>query len=82
MKVKCDACGRFHEVSPTGMAVIISAFQDGDLQRVTGKGVEPTCLGDVFTPETLRRWRRKMDTKTVIVFDRNRWTAADHAEAA
>ena len=77
MKVKCDGCGSFHSVSPTAMAVIIYAFQDGDLQKVTAKGVESVCLGAVFTPDTLARWRRKIDAKTVIAFDQGRWSAAE-----
>jgi hypothetical protein len=74
VKVKCEGCGGFHDVSPTAMAVIISAFQDGDLQEVTGEGVNPLCLGGAFTPETMEKWRRRMATKTVVTFDEDRWT--------
>lgn len=82
MKVKCEGCGGFHEVSPTGMAVIISAFQDGDLQQVTGDGVRALCLGGAFSPETMRLWRRKLATKTVVAFDDKRWTQESLETAA
>lgn len=79
MKVRCDGCGGFHDVSPTAMAVIITAMQEGDLQRVTGKGVVPLCLGDIFTPDTLAKWRHRLESKTVIAFDGDRWTTEKKA---
>lgn len=81
MKVKCDGCGSFHTVSPTAMAVIIRAFQRGDLQRVTTQGVDTLCLGDAFDDETMGRLR--MDAKTVVTFDGRKWTDTQRlAEAA
>lgn len=82
MKIMCEGCGGFHDISPTGMAVIITALQEGDLQRVTGNGVTPLCLGAIFTPETMQKWRRRIDSKTVITFDSNRWTAERTEKAA
>jgi hypothetical protein len=65
------------------MAIIIWSYQRGDLQRVTGKGVESRCFGDAFTPETMNAWRNRFDRKTVVVFDRTQWTHKElEAEAA
>lgn len=81
MRVKCDGCGSYHTVSPTAMAVIIRAFQRGDLQRMTGNGIDPLCLGDAFDDDTMRNLR--MDNKTVVSFDSRKWTEAQRiAEAA
>lgn len=82
MKVKCEGCSGFHDVSPTGMAVIISAFQDGDLQEVTGDGVKALCLSDAFTPDAMKKWRAKMSTKTIVAFDSKRWTQESLEAAA
>lgn len=79
MQVKCEGCGGFHAVSPTGMAVIIQCLQQGDLQRVTGSGVEPLCLGGAFTPETIRAWRGRIKGKVVVAFDESRWPATEAA---
>lgn len=69
MQVKCEGCGRHHTVSPTGMTVIIAAFQRGDLQRVTSQGVEVLCLGDALVPEAVT----KRKPSTVITVDPERW---------
>lgn len=74
MKVKCSGCGSWHTVSPTAMAIIIEAFQLGDLQTVGKQGVESLCLGDALTPDTLDRWRNRLESKSVVVFDRTHWT--------
>lgn len=72
MKVLCEGCKSWHTVSPTAMAVIIYAFQRGELQQVTGKGVLPLCLGDAVTAESVAAQRK--DSKTVVVFDKERWS--------
>lgn len=81
MKVKCEGCGSWHTVSPTAMAIIIQSLQQGDLQRVTKTGIEPLCLGDAFNVHTLENWRNKLDSKTVVVFDRTHWTDGKHKPA-
>lgn len=71
MRVKCVGCGSWHTVSPTAMVVIIDALQEGELQRMTGKGVLPLCLGDALTPESVAKQRK--ETRTVVSFDTERW---------
>lgn len=71
MKVKCDGCGSWHTVSPTAMSVIIYAYQRGELQQVTGKGVVSLCMGDALTPDAVAQHQK--DNRTVVVFDEERW---------
>lgn len=71
MRVKCEGCGSWHSVSPTAMLMIIDALQHGDLQRMTGKGVRPLCLGDALTPEAVALQQK--EKKTVVKFDKERW---------
>lgn len=78
MKVKCEGCGKHHAVSPTAMAIIIQAFQRGDLQRMTGEGVAQLCLGGAFSPDTMQTWQ--MNTKTVVTFDHTQWTDKERSE--
>ena len=81
LKVSCEGCGGFHDISPTGMAVVIQAFQQGDLQRIGQDGVTPLCLGGAFTPETLKAWRSRMSAKTVVAFDQKRWSQQEEKAA-
>lgn len=73
MKVFCNYCERAHELSPTAMLMVIRALQSGDLQKVTGKGVENLCLADTFTPTTMVEWQPRFDSKTVVQIDERRW---------
>jgi hypothetical protein len=74
VKVKCEGCLAWHNVSPTAMAIIIYAMQSGDLQRVTRKGIRNLCLGDALNPDTLHEWRHRLDSKSVVQFDDQQWT--------
>lgn len=73
MKVLCNYCEKAHELSPTAMLMVIRAMQSGDLQKVTGKGVESLCLADTFTPTTMAEWQPRFDSKTVVQIDERRW---------
>lgn len=53
MRVRC-VCGDWHEVSPTGLALIVGAYQDGDMQRIGKEGVTSLCIAEAFTD-----WRRE-----------------------
>ena len=47
--VNCRLCGTDHSFTPTALAALVIAFQDGDAQRVTGIGsVESLCLVNVL----------------------------------
>ena len=52
MKVRC-ACHRWHDVTPTGLALVIDAFVDGDL--FTTK-LEVLCYLKAFTRERVARF--------------------------
>lgn len=78
VKIKCDGCGRFHEASPTAMVIIIDAYQRGDLQRMTAKGVIPLCIGDALQAEAIAQKTRR-DSKVVVAFDDQKWSATRKA---
>lgn len=58
MKISCIN-GHWHEITPTGLAVIVSAFMEGDLQRVVGTGVYPVCLKEAFTDARVRDFEQR-----------------------
>jgi hypothetical protein len=68
VKVEC-VCGKWHDVSPTALAVIVSAFMDGDMHTITSNGLAPICLSEAFNnDERVNRFLRRYP-KHVIVFD-------------
>lgn len=62
MNVLCDFCNYNHEMTPTQMKAIIETIQDGDLQVVTGKGVQTKCLNMVPVVQDRRDARQKKVT--------------------
>lgn len=67
MKIEC-VCGKWHEVSPTGVALILGAMADGDLQRISKTGVNSLCIGLAFTEERVVKFGRQY-MKNGIMFD-------------
>jgi len=59
MLVLCKGCDQYHKLSPIALGIVISAFQDGDLQRVTKGGIEPDCLAGSFTDDRVASFRKK-----------------------
>lgn len=48
MKIQCK-CGQWHDISPTGLAIVVAAFQDGDLTHVhPGTEVATDCILRAF----------------------------------
>lgn len=58
MMVMCT-CGEWHDVSPTALLVVVQAFVDGDMQRVTKKGVLPACMAEAFTDDRVKAFTAK-----------------------
>jgi hypothetical protein len=56
------------------MAIIIYAFQRGDLQEVTKQGVVSLCMRDAFNEQTIEEWQQRIDRKTTVSFDRSQWS--------
>jgi hypothetical protein len=48
MKIQCKGCDRWHDVSPTGLTVIIDAFQAGELTIVQHDELVTVCLLTAF----------------------------------
>jgi len=67
MKIAC-VCGRWHDVSPTALAVVVHAFIDGDLQTVRPGEITPSCISAAFTPERVTTIRERYGPN-VIKFD-------------
>lgn len=59
MLVQCRGCDKYHKLSPIALAIVVEAYQEGDLQRMTGRGVEPDCLAGSFTDERVATFRKK-----------------------
>ena len=66
MKVEC-ACGKWHELSPTALALVVRAFIEGDLQTVSPGLIDPLCLLDAFTPERVAEIRSKYKGNALTV---------------
>lgn len=64
MRVRC-VCGDFHEVSPTGLALVIAAFQSGDMQTIGHEGVQSVCLQTAFTNERIMQFTRMYPGKMI-----------------
>ena len=58
MKIACIN-GHWHDVSPTGLALVIKAFQEGDLQTVGTDGVNNECLLKAFTEDRVKDFNRR-----------------------
>lgn len=52
MRVEC-VCGRWHDITPTGLALIVYAFQRGDLHRQTRVGPTSICIAEAFKDKAL-----------------------------
>lgn len=68
MEIPCSS-GHWHDLTPTAMAVVIQAFQDGDMQTI-GKGgnLTPLCLLDAFSDkERVKNAMRQHKNSTIVV---------------
>lgn len=62
MRIKCG--DHWHQASPTALAIIIEAFQDGDLTFT--KSSMPRCVRFAFTAERLTRFKRLYKGNDII----------------
>lgn len=65
MFVKCAFCNHDHDLTPTRMTEVIAAFQRGEMQRITGKGLESQCLNTASGAIRRDRSAGKMNTTPV-----------------
>src|SRR5262245_558406 len=68
------SCGDWHELTPTAMAVVILAFQNGDIQEVRKNGVQPICMAGAFSPENVNLIQTRYQGRT-ITFNRQEVSA-------
>ncbi len=65
MRIRCLGCGEWHDISQTGMAIVIAAFQDGDLTKVTktetsGFALSAQCMLVAFDDnERIHQFRQR-----------------------
>lgn len=64
MKVLCACDQEWHEMTPTMLAMVVDAFQQGELQ-IVGYGISPLCLKKAFTEERTEEFVRKYPGRTV-----------------
>ena len=65
MRIRCD--DHWHDISPTGLAVIIRAFQEGDLTIVNGDHtMQPHCVRFAFTPDRVRDFKQRYKGNAII----------------
>lgn len=73
MKIECP-CGKYHDMTPTALMVVIQAFQEGDLQKIEGrKGIMALCMLQALTEErvTAMQFRypgRRISVETYVTF--------------
>lgn len=61
MIIKC-VCGKWHDLSPTAMAIVIAAFQEGDLHTVKrhdGVEIQTRCITEAFTDARIREFKER-----------------------
>lgn len=68
MQVEC-VCGRWHNVSPTGLALVLHAYANGDLQTVGKQNIVANeCIGKAFDDDRVKEFQRRY-VKNDITFD-------------
>jgi len=69
--VKIECKDHWHDVSPTGLALIVQAFQQGDLQWVmrtnSGVTIEWMCITVAFTNERVKDFQSRYHGHTISV---------------
>lgn len=73
MKLQCP-CGKWHDMSPTALAIVVSAFARGDMQRVTDKGIRVFCFRSAFTSITAKHMARSIKPNQTISIDGQHWS--------
>lgn len=62
MLIEC-VCGDFHDIAPTGMVLVIGAFQRGELSTTKGRTV---CMMESFTNENIGNIRHRYPKGTLF----------------
>lgn len=65
MTIECE-CGNFHGLTPTAMALLIKAYQEGDMQTVGPGGVRGLCMADAFTDERVNDIGKRYPGRAVV----------------
>ena len=55
MRIRCT-CGNWHDLSITALALVVAAFQDGDVQTIGHEGIQPKCLEAAFANDRVARF--------------------------
>lgn len=74
--LSCVACGNWHQISPTGMAIIIHAYSTGMMQTVGRGGILSVCMRRAFEDETVLADFRRRYAKNSIRIDGIDFTSA------
>lgn len=52
MKVEC-ICGKWHDITPTGLALVVFCYQNLSLLTMNRNGPTPMCMAEAFSDESL-----------------------------
>lgn len=55
--IQCDNCMGIHEFSTASLVLLVKRFQNGDMQRVTSRGIESECIRVTAEPKPRRTMR-------------------------
>ncbi len=71
MRVRCGTGEgeHWHDISPTGMVVVLEAIREGDLLTVSTTGVSIKCYKEAFTVGRVGSARVRYGPKNVIKLD-------------
>lgn len=64
MHLECQ-CGKWHYASETALVLIILAYQDGELHRMTRDGLTPLCMGEAFTAVRINQIRARYKSNAI-----------------
>ena len=68
MDVECQACGQWHDFTPTELVLITHAFQQGELTTFGRNGLTSRCLLSAFTEENLTYIKRRYPRGALRLF--------------
>lgn len=75
MKVRCAFDDQWHNLSPTALAIVVEAFQEGELQRIHKPfTISTVCILEALTEERLEAFGRRYPGHTITATTEERTT--------
>lgn len=64
MTIEC-VCGNWHALTPTALAVVIKAYQEGDMQTVATDGVQSVCMENAFSNDRIAETQKRYPGRAI-----------------